>query len=609
MADDQYFKNETYTPQLADLPVKGSQKLINMFFLVDTSGSLRTDGRIRAINELFPQMILSLRKVQLEHMTDYDLRIAIMTFDDNARWIVPPTPVLEYTHEEIVCSNKSTFFSIAFRALREKLARNEYMAHTGKIAQPYIMLLTDGEPTHGDKYRPELDKLLANGWFNAAQRYAVLIGPEAIRSPEARAAVGDFVSDKTEGILCAANAVDIMSGVYVKTLHTISGMTQHKVDVGMFSKSRDKTYSQNQEIYGGFHDFISVPDNYGSGVDGSSGGVFHYQGNAADDSFGDNAAFGGTFGKWDAWADHGGADVLCCRNCNSTIAPGARFCPYCGYPVGIEQPDINMQNVEFSAIAPRAIMKGDSSVISIIMYEENSRYIVDELIRTSDEPVQDIRSGVYKVGEGSEVKIILSSRDITIENSTMTGIWRGRHLEFYFMIYLPDDYKKRDVLCSASVYINNVIASNLIFKVKCLSVPQEKIEISRKDVLSAFISYASQDRRRVALIIQGMKKIRPELDVFFDVGSLRSGDTWERVLPRGIEKRDVLYLFWSHFAKESEWVEKEWRYALKMKGDRYIEPFPLELPENCPPPDELKHKSFNDILLYVINAYAEKERK
>ena len=80
MADDQYFKNETYTPQLADLPVKGSQKLINMFFLVDTSGSMRTDGRIRAINELFPQMILSLRKVQLEHMTEYDLRIAIPSY-------------------------------------------------------------------------------------------------------------------------------------------------------------------------------------------------------------------------------------------------------------------------------------------------------------------------------------------------------------------------------------------------------------------------------------------------------------------------------------------------------------------------------------------------
>lgn len=609
MVDDHYFKNETYTPQLANLPVNGSQKLINIFFLVDTSGSMRTDGRIRAINELFPQMILSLRKVQLEHMTEYDLRIAILTFDENARWIVSPTPILEYTHEEIVCSNMSTFFSRAFRVLREKLTRKEYMAHQGKIAQPFIMILTDGEPTYGDKYQPELDKLLANGWFRTAQRYAVLIGQEAVRSPEARAVVEGFVSDKTEGVLYGVDAVDIMSSVYVKTVHTISEMTQHRVDVGMLSKSWDKTDSVNQEVYGAFHDFIGVPDNYGSSFDSSSGSVFHLQGNAADDSFGSDAAFGGTDDVWDAWADHGGADVFCCRNCNSTIAPGARFCPYCGYPVGIEQPDINMQNVEFSAIAPKAIMKGDSSIISIIMYEENNRFIVDELIRTSDEPVQDIRSGVYKVGEGSEVKIILSSRDVTIENSTRTGIWQGRHLEFYFMIYLPDGYKKRDVLCSATVYINNVIASNLIFKVKCLSVPQEKIKISRKDVLSAFISYASQDRRRVALIIQGMKKIRPELDVFFDVSSLRSGDNWEKVLPMEIEKRDVLYLFWSHFAKESEWVEKEWRYALKMKGDRCIEPFPLELPENCPPPEELKHKSFNDILLYVVNAQAEKDRK
>ena len=36
-------------------------------------------------------------------------------------------------------------------------------------------------------------------------------------------------------------------------------------------------------------------------------------------------------------------------------------------------------------------------------------------------------------------------------------------------------------------------------------------------------SYASQDRKRVARVIQGMKLARPDMDIFFDVESLRSG--------------------------------------------------------------------------------------
>ena len=63
-----------------------------------------------------------------------------------------------------------------------------------------------------------------------------------------------------------------------------------------------------------------------------------------------------------------------------------------------------------------------------------------------------------------------------------------------------------------------------------------------------------------AAIIQGMKKARPDLDVFFDVDSLRNGDDWERDLHEEIERRDVLFLCWSHFARESKWVmNAEWR--------------------------------------------------
>ena len=86
------------------------------------------------------------------------------------------------------------------------------------------------------------------------------------------------------------------------------------------------------------------------------------------------------------------------------------------------------------------------------------------------------------------------------------------------------------------------------------------------------------------------------MDIFFDVESLRSGDDWNKKIRREIDKRDILFLCWSKYARDSEWVDYEWRYALKIKGVESI-----EVPESCPPPDELDGKHFSDKLLYIIN--------
>ena len=264
--------------------------------------------------------------------------------------------------------------------------------------------------------------------------------------------------------------------------------------------------------------------------------------------------------------------------------------------------DLSVSKVEFSAIAPKAIKKGEYAIIDIIMYEESYRSVVDELIKSSDVPVQEKRSGIHKVGKSSEVKIILRSSDITIGEMTEKGIWEEGHLDFSFAFDIPSDYSKNSILFTASVYINDVIASNLRFIINCSQTSGQSISIIRNDIFSAFISYASKDRNRVAAIVQGMQKARPDMKVFFDVESLNSGEVWHRAIHKEIDNSDVLYLCWSHNAMESKWVDEEWRYALKKKGINGIEPIPIESPEICPPPAELSEKHFNDRLLYIIEA-------
>lgn len=228
------------------------------------------------------------------------------------------------------------------------------------------------------------------------------------------------------------------------------------------------------------------------------------------------------------------------------------------YGTGVNvTPSINIRKVEFSAMAPKQILKGSYTIINLVMYEKEARHVVDAIINEMEEPAQESRSGIHNVKDGSSVKVVLVSPDITIDDNEETGIWQRNHLNFLFAVFLPEEYKKSQILFTASVYVNDVIATKLKFIAKCSSPSEQKIIISREDIFSAFISYASQDRNRVAAIIQGMKKARPDMDVFFDVESLRSGEDWEKALYREIERRDVLFLCWSHFARESKWVNAE----------------------------------------------------
>lgn len=261
-----------------------------------------------------------------------------------------------------------------------------------------------------------------------------------------------------------------------------------------------------------------------------------------------------------------------------------------------------LKKVEFSAVLPELFYKDEYTIIDIVMYEKAYRKIVDELVKGVDIRKKEIRAGMFKVSENAKIKIILHSPDIDIEEKEIIQEWQGDYLNFSFVVKLPKEYQKTQILFNATVYIDNIVATKLNFTVNSASHNQQKLNVIRKDITSAFVSYASQDRKKVASIVFGMKKIRPDLDIFFDVESLRSGDDWEEEIKNEVKNRDLLFLCWSHFAKKSEWVEKEWRFVLENKGLEGIEPIPLELPHLCPPPKELSGKHFNDVMLYVINS-------
>lgn len=283
----------------------------------------------------------------------------------------------------------------------------------------------------------------------------------------------------------------------------------------------------------------------------------------------------------------------------------------CGYANHEKSSEIDIMpleisEVQFSAVVQKKTAMSEYLPVNVIMYEDEFRNIVEEKL---DNTVKETRSGYHSVEKNSIIKVVLSSKDIVVDDCEEERIWQGKYLDFGFVVEVPENVNKKQIMFCASVYVNDLIATRLKFLVDIKSDEEQNLEIERMDITTAFVSYASKDRNRVASIVQGMKKARPDMDVFFDVETLRSGQKWEEALKKEIDNRAVFFLCWSKSASESKWVDFEWRYALERKGDECIEPIPIEPPEICPPPIELQQKHFNDKMVYVIKALEYINRK
>jgi hypothetical protein len=79
----------------------------------------------------------------------------------------------------------------------------------------------------------------------------------------------------------------------------------------------------------------------------------------------------------------------------------------------------------------------------------------------------------------------------------------------------------------------------------------------------AFLSYSSSDRTEVLKRAQGLRAA--QIEVFQDVLSLDPGERCKQQIFKRIDESDIFLLFWSQAARDSKWVLKEARYALKRK--------------------------------------------
>ncbi|SPE32405.1 hypothetical protein SBA6_180016 [Candidatus Sulfopaludibacter sp. SbA6] len=112
---------------------------------------------------------------------------------------------------------------------------------------------------------------------------------------------------------------------------------------------------------------------------------------------------------------------------------------------------------------------------------------------------------------------------------------------------------------------------------------------SRAGYESVFVSYSHVDESIVARVGRAYKALG--MQFLRDIEVLRSGEEWNGRLLELIEQADIFQLYWSDAARDSTYVEREWRHALNQARKNFIRPVYWMRPMP-PPPAELNHFNF-----------------
>jgi hypothetical protein len=258
--------------------------------------------------------------------------------------------------------------------------------------------------------------------------------------------------------------------------------------------------------------------------------------------------------------------------------------------------------VDFSVFAPEAVSPGTSFLLEVWAYlGEQREEMLEQANRHGRLLQRGSRAGV-RVPSAAELTLVLRLDDFDVEETQDTFYWCGDVVNSSFIVRVPRGLRPGIRPGRINVLHGGLLLTRLLFEVAVGSDAAESaaLAVDRQPVRAAFASYASADREEVLRRVQGMSAAG--IDVFVDVLSLRSGEDWETLLLDNIRRRDVFYLFWSDAARQSPWVEREWRFALRERGLDYIHPIPLADPREVPPPAELASRHFNDLILACLKS-------
>lgn len=160
-----------------DLDPLGSvaRSTLHFFWMADCSGSMRTQGKIQALNNAIHECIPATKSAN-DTNAFADMMVRAIRFSSGAQWHVSePTPVDDFLWSDLEAGGV-TDLGAAIKLLSSELVP-EKMGR--RALPPVIVLLSDGSPT--DDWETELQNFNQTGWGRPGRtvRIAIAIGRDS----------------------------------------------------------------------------------------------------------------------------------------------------------------------------------------------------------------------------------------------------------------------------------------------------------------------------------------------------------------------------------------------------------------------------------------------
>lgn len=278
-----------------------------------------------------------------------------------------------------------------------------------------------------------------------------------------------------------------------------------------------------------------------------------------------------------------------------------------------EGPTPAEQDVLLGASAPRRVPVGREVTLRFLAYREDLASELERQVAERSPTAQTLlglASARWQVG--TPVVVTIAAKGLDISRPSEDFKWNGSLHILEFDAAVPEGSTIGTIVVKYDVAVDGIVVARLRHDLDVtpaddaaagVATPQAEELVVRgvQPARSAFASYASHDRSRVLDRVSAIRSFT-KIDVWLDTLSLHPGDRWQKTIAEEIRARDVFLLFWSTSAAASRWVEWEWRAALRDKHEDALQIQPLEPVASAPPPPELAHLHFGDVLIDVRSA-------
>ena len=268
-------------------------------------------------------------------------------------------------------------------------------------------------------------------------------------------------------------------------------------------------------------------------------------------------------------------------------------------PIKIED-----DSVLLAASSPGTVKKGQEFTARFVAYIKCLEQEIESTLEKMS-PHSSFHKGLnkYQWENGTKIKVVLSGKHLKVAPVEDFFTWEGSMNMLDFDVQVSEEAPETTTVLKFDVFIGEFIIAKIRIDLDIVAEASDTLrkKVSSKPITKAFASYASEDRQRVLDRVSEIQ--RNGVDIFMDCLSLHPGEAWKARLQDQILSTEAFFLFWSPSAKESKWVDWEWRTALQYKGIEVIEPHPLCPVKDALPPEELKELHFGDINMLVRKAY------